>query len=99
MGKTGQAMADLDQAIQCDPRFHSAYLERAKLRTANGDFDGALSDFGRLMAIRAHDPHTYLQRGVCLAKKGLVDDAVADFYRVLKLTIHSDYAEPAKAYI
>jgi tetratricopeptide (TPR) repeat protein len=99
MGKTEQAMADLDQAIQCDPGFPSAYLERGKLRTANGDLDGALSDFGQLMVIRANDPDTHLQRGVCLVKKGLVDDAVADFYRVLKLTNHSDYAEPAKAYI
>ena len=46
-----------------------------------------------------NDPDTYLQRGVCLVKKGLVDDAIADFYRVLKLTNHSDYAEPAKAYL
>ena len=51
------------------------------------------------MVIRADDPDTHLQRGVCLVKKGLVDDAVVDFYRVLKLTNHSDYAEPAKAYI
>jgi tetratricopeptide (TPR) repeat protein len=99
MGKTEQAMADLDHAIQCDPRFPLAYLERGKLRTENGDFDGALSDFGQLMVIQANDPATHLQRGVCLVKKGLVDDAVADFYRVLKLTNHSDYAEPAKAYI
>ena len=97
MGKTAQAMTDLDRAIECDPRLPSAYLERGKMRTESGDFDGALADFGQLMLIRANDPDTYLQRGVCLVKKGLVDDAVADFHRVLKLTNHSDYAEPAKA--
>jgi tetratricopeptide (TPR) repeat protein len=99
MGKTEQALADLDNAIRCDPRFSPAYLERGKLRTAKGDFDGALADFGQLMVTRADDPDTHLQRGVCFVKKGLFDDAIADFYRVLKLTNHSDYAEPAKAYI
>jgi tetratricopeptide (TPR) repeat protein len=99
MGKTAEALADLNRAIECDPRLPSAYLERGKLRTETGDFDGALSDFGQLMLIRANDPDTYLQRGVCLVKKGLVDDALADFYRVLKLTNHTDYAEPAKAYL
>ena len=36
----------------------SAYLERGKLRTESGDFDGALADFGQLMVIRADDPDT-----------------------------------------
>jgi tetratricopeptide (TPR) repeat protein len=99
MGKTAEALTDLNRAIECDPRLPSAYLERGKIRTEGGDFDGALADFGQLMLIRANDPDTYLQRGVCLVKKGLVDDAIADFYRVLKLTNHSDFAEPAKAYL
>jgi tetratricopeptide (TPR) repeat protein len=99
IGKTAEALADLNRAIECDPQLPSAYLERGKLRTQGGDLDGALADFGQLMLLRANDPDTYLQRGVCLVKKGLVDDAMADFYRVLKLTNHSDYAEPAKAYL
>jgi lipoprotein NlpI len=99
IGKTAEALADLNRAIEVDPQLPSAYLERGKLRTEGGDFDGALADFGQLMLIRANDPDTYLHRGVCLVKKGLVDDAMADFYRVLKLTNHSDYAEPAKAYL
>ena len=60
MGKTAQALTDLDRAIECDPRLPSAYLERGKMRTESGDFDGALADFGQLMVIRANDPDTYL---------------------------------------
>jgi Tfp pilus assembly protein PilF len=99
LGETSQARADLDHALRCDPRLFPAYLERAKLRTEGGDFEGALADFGQLMIIRGNDPELYLNRGICLLKKGQVHEAVGDFHRVLKLTNHSDYADPAKNYL
>ena len=98
-GQNEQALTDFDRAIERDPRFAAAYLERGRIRTESGDFDAALADFGQLMMIRANDPETYLHRGICLVKKGLFDDAAADFHRVLKLTNHSDFAEPAKNYL
>ena len=99
MGEMAQARADLDHALQCDPRLVVAYLERAKLRTDSGEFDGALADFEQLMILRGNDPELYLHRGICLLKQGQVNDAAADFHRVLKLTNHSDYADPAKNYL
>jgi tetratricopeptide (TPR) repeat protein len=99
MGQTEHARNDFDQAILYDPRLALAYLQRGKMLTESGDLDGALADFGQLMVIQANDPDTYLHRGICLVKKGLLSDALADFHRVLKLTNHSDFAEPAKAYI
>jgi len=98
-GETALALADFSMAIEKDPRFGKAYLERAKIRAELGDFDGALADFGELTALQAADPSLYLGRGVCLLKKGLLKEAAADFRRVLKLTNHSDFADPAKAYL
>ena len=76
-----------------------AYIRRAKIRTENDDFDGALADFETLLTIRATDPDLYLNRGICLFRKGRINDAADDFRRVLKLTNHSDFADPAKEYL
>ena len=99
MGEKALALADFERAIERDPRFAPAYLQRGKICLESGDFDSALADFGMLMTLRANDPETHLNRGICLLKKGLVREAAADFQRVLKLTNHSDFAEPAKQYL
>jgi tetratricopeptide (TPR) repeat protein len=99
MGHPALALADLDRALVHDPRLAAAYLERGKIRTEVGDLDAALEDFGQLMKIRGNDPDTLLNRGICLMKKGLPHDAADDFRRVIKLTNHSDFAEPAKAFL
>jgi Tfp pilus assembly protein PilF len=98
-GQIDAALADLDHALKCDPQLAAAYLHRAKIRSDKGDFDGALADFGQVMIMRPNDVECYLHRGICLANQGVVNDAVADFQRVLKLTNHSDYADPARAYL
>jgi tetratricopeptide (TPR) repeat protein len=98
-GSVASALADFTKAIESDSRFAGAYAERAKIRMELGDFDGALADFNQLMVLQASDPSLYLSRGTCFLKKGLYKDAAADFRRVLKLTNHSDFAEPAKAYL
>jgi tetratricopeptide (TPR) repeat protein len=99
MGSPELALADLDRALGHDPRLSSGYLLRGRIRTELGDVDGALSDFGRKMLIQGDNAEFYLCRGVCLAKKGQLAEAAADFRRVLKLTNHSDFADPAKAYL
>jgi tetratricopeptide (TPR) repeat protein len=99
MGEHPRALQDLDRAISHDPRLSAAYLLRGRIRTEQGDVDGALNDFGLKMLIQGDNAEFYLCRGICLAKKGNVADAAADFRRVLKLTNHSDFAEPARAYL
>jgi tetratricopeptide (TPR) repeat protein len=99
LGDHERALADFDQAIQCDPRLAQTFIQRARIRTETGDLDGAFADLSRVMELQPSDPEVYLNRGVCLLKKGLMADAAADFQRVLKLTNHSDFAEPAKAYL
>jgi tetratricopeptide (TPR) repeat protein len=99
IGQTELALADLGRAIARDPRLTAAYIQRGKIRTETGEFDAALDDFGRVMEIRPADPELYLHRGVCLLKNGQIQEAAADFHRVLKLTNHSDYADPARAYL
>ena len=99
MGHPSLALADLDRALMHDPRLASALLERGKIRTETGDLDHAIIDFGHLLKIRSNDPDFFLSRGICFLKKGLLEDAASDFQRVLKLTNHSDFAEPAKAYL
>ncbi len=99
LGDFPRALADLDEAIQRDPRLVTAYLRRAQVRVETGEIDGALADLERVLEIQPTDPELYLTRGICLQRKGQILDAAADFHRVLKITNHTDFAEPAKAFL
>lgn len=99
MGDTEHALADFDRAIDHDPRHSRARLERAITRIENNQIDPALDDLAIALIMRANDPECHLLRGICLYHKGELDNALSDFHRVLKLTNHSDFADPARAFI
>lgn len=98
-GECDAALADFDHALKCDPQLAGAYLHRGRLRAERGEVDAAAVDLDHFMSMRPNDVVGYLNRGICLAKKGDVDNAISDFHRVLKLTNHSDYADPARAFL
>jgi tetratricopeptide (TPR) repeat protein len=46
-----QALADLDRSIKLDPNFPTAYYFRAGVRATLTNLDGAISDYGRAVAL------------------------------------------------
>lgn len=99
MGDKELARADFDRAIDLEPRHARSRIERAMLRIEKGEIEPALDDLAIAFILRANDPECHLLRGICLFHKSELDEALADFHRVLKLTNHSDFADPARAYI
>jgi len=82
-----QVLADLDRAIALAPDNYYALYTRGYLKHSLGDFQGALEDYNRSLALRARDiyvPYSLFARGAAKAAIGDWKGAVADY---------SDYAE------
>jgi ankyrin repeat protein len=55
-GDRDGALADLNHALELDPKLGQAYVSRGRLRLANGDRDGAVADFSRALELDSNQP-------------------------------------------
>lgn len=78
------ARADLDKAIELDPKDWSALNNRGLLRLATGDNDGAVDDFGQVVALSPHFQGGYEGRGKAYLALGQYWLAIRDFDKVLR---------------
>ena len=58
------ALADFNRAIQLDPKFAPAYLQRGQAYAASGDFKRALSDADQAVKLTPTDSQAWLQRAL-----------------------------------
>lgn len=84
-GNPGEALADLDQAIQLAPRWAEARRQRAHCRVLLGDHEGVLEDLEVALAQEPNDPWSHYARGVSLGATGNPGDAIECFTRALAL--------------
>jgi tetratricopeptide (TPR) repeat protein len=79
------ALADVDQAVEHNPNFAPAYVDRGFVKMYWGDLDGAIADFSHAIQISPTNPSSYTGRGEAKTKKGDLEGAVADYERVVAL--------------
>ena len=60
MGEKDGAMKDYDRAIELEPDCADAYNNRADLKTKIGDFEGAMADIRRAIALDSSKPIYYI---------------------------------------
>lgn len=72
-----EAIADLDRAIQLDPKCARAYYLRAGLRHMQHDLQGALDDCNHAISIEPR-PIFYFQRAISQYRLRKVDECIAD---------------------
>jgi tetratricopeptide (TPR) repeat protein len=80
-----RALADHDRAIELDPKYASAYMNRAEVYRKNGDRDRALADFGKAIELAPNDAFAYAHRGFLHEHAGDVDRALADYNTAIRL--------------
>ena len=84
------ATLDYDQAIKLKPDFYRPYYNRALLKVAQNDLDGALKDYSDAIR-RAPDTsrrlsaELFLNRGQLFATQGQMQPALTDFSRAITL--------------
>lgn len=76
-------LADLDEALQLDPRFTPALSARAKFHFASGNLELALKDATAAIAVSPEDPMLHASRANILNASGRRDEAAAQLDALL----------------
>ncbi|QDL92456.1 tetratricopeptide repeat protein [Paroceanicella profunda] len=80
----GRALQALDDAARRDPRLFAIYPNRAFVHERMGQFDAALADYDRALAMKPSDRDTLFGRGTLYLRRGAPEKAVEDFDAVLR---------------
>lgn len=85
-GNLAGAIADYTKAIEIDPAFQAALLNRGMIHQRQGNLDAAIADYGSVIKI---GPATatvqgLMTRGQAYEQKGDVDRAIADYSKAIK---------------
>jgi tetratricopeptide (TPR) repeat protein len=75
----------LAQAIQGDSSQRHPYLQRAKLRFEDGDYDGAHRDLTKALALDDSDPEIWFTRGLVRERLSNLQEAYSDYTMAIEL--------------
>lgn len=78
------ADADFTIAIEKNPVFTSAFVNRAITRSRLGNYDDALKDFEEAIELRPDLPNPYFSRGVTRLLNQQFEEAIGDFDEFIK---------------
>ena len=79
------AVADLDQALEIDPKYVPAFIERAYLRQWRNQLDEAIVDVSKAIELDPRNSYAYVERGVFAYSKKEYDKAMDDFQKAIDL--------------
>jgi tetratricopeptide (TPR) repeat protein len=74
-----------NRVLEVEPSNHVAYNNRADLRKANGDVEGALDDLNQALRFNPHYVPAYCSRGNIRRGKGDLAGALADYNQAIRL--------------
>ena len=84
-GDDRQAIAFYDQAIQLNPNYTDAYMNRGATKGRSGDYQGAIVDFNQAIELNPNDANAYKGRGVVKGRSGDDQGALVDFNKAIEL--------------
>ena len=73
-----------------------AHYDRATLRAAMGQLEGAVADMDALIAVDASDPTVWSDRGTYRGRLGDLHGAIADWERAIELEPNGRGAQSAR---
>ena len=80
-----KALRSLDIAIAYNPKYATAYAERAYVHRRMGDYGEALADSNRAIELRPNDPSAYVSRGQSYYHLGDYRRAIKEFEKAKSL--------------
>lgn len=84
-GEYNKAVADYSRAIRLNPKFSSAYSNRALASHAMGDYDMAMADHDEAIRLDPNNAFAYDARGQTWVNKGVPEKARVDFSHSIRL--------------
>jgi tetratricopeptide (TPR) repeat protein len=99
-GDFDQAIADLNKALQLDPKSALAFSDRASIYRAKGDLDRTIADYDAAIAAQPKFAIAFLGRGEAYQTKNDLHRAIADYGKALELDhkLVAAYDNRARAY-
>ncbi len=85
-GNSDQAIADYTKAIEIDPNFEAALINRGAMYRGKGDYDRAIADFTKAAKSKEVAALALINRGITHEKKGDFDRAIADHTQAVKVS-------------
>jgi tetratricopeptide (TPR) repeat protein len=86
-----QAIVNFNRAIELDPRYFQAYIERGNVKDALQDLPGAIADFTTAIALNPKSAPAYYNRATVMSRSGRRQAAIADYDRAI--AINPRYAQ------
>jgi len=84
-GNIDDAIADFTYAIDLNPQFVRAYMNRANAYSNQGQIGDAVADFIRVIEIDPHNAQAYYNLGTIVARQGHLEEAIVHFTRAIEL--------------
>jgi len=84
-GNIDDAIADLNHALEINPKNAEAYTYRGTAKEDQGDFSGAAADYSHVLEFDPKNADAYASRGDVKDAQGDYDGALADYARALEL--------------
>jgi tetratricopeptide (TPR) repeat protein len=78
-GEFARAIAPASRAIQLNPRYENAYVNRAIARERTGDLEGAKLDYARVDGREPRSAEGYNNRAATWLKEGRYPEAIRDY--------------------
>ena len=98
-GRTDEALADVNLALEHEPRTADAYLLRGALLLARESRDAALADFDAGMALIPSDPYVLAYQAIAYAREGNTAAAGVDLARAEQLGLPAAQAQRVRQVI
>jgi tetratricopeptide (TPR) repeat protein len=83
--KYEDAIADYKTALNLNPEFAEAYINRSAVYTIQGDYARATADYKTALNLNPDDADVYNIRGNIYSYQGNYDQAIADYTTAIKL--------------
>ncbi len=79
------ALADFEAAVENDPKRWKAVHNRGVSYAVSGDYEKAIEDFTRTIALKGDYPNAWFNRAEIRYELGRFDEALADYTHVIEL--------------
>lgn len=96
--KSKRAIADINRALELQPRNYKTMALSGKILAASGDHQKALASFDQAVALGPAVSYTYWNRARYLDRQGDDEKAFADYKRVLELNSNASNAAKHMAF-
>ena len=84
-GCSDLALADYNKALQLNPNYAEAYVERGSAYDSKRRFDIALADYNKALQLKPDIPQAYNGRGWVYHQQRFFDRAIADYTAAIRL--------------